>query len=338
MIYQSRPAEAITFRELFSNQATLHANGGILVGSPLIQDGIRLDGSTQYVTFPVSSLFQSLTFLTIKIEFWPDNDYDVDSVQTLCSSTSDHYYLYKDNNAANNVLGIILGGTTITTIASSTYGTYWRQLDRNVLIVSSDGITTNAWLNGAQILTADATTWIPTNPVTLYIGSKADLSGKFAGVISDVSVHHCVMVQADCSAIQDHSLFTYPNSADLWADMVTAVIDGSNDRTPDKSRRGKTILLGNGAGTGTPSFSDPGFLFDGSSNYMTLPTAPTGDFTIVTKRSEDIAPVFENDLTTRNKIATSGQFSGTLEFYGEWPYLLSPIQQADLEYRLRGIR
>ncbi|NIO75604.1 MAG: hypothetical protein GTN69_06920 [Armatimonadetes bacterium] len=339
MTYPSRPAEAVTFRELFTNPATLHANGGVLTGTPLVQNGVHLDGSTQYVTYTISSRTFYRKQIAIVTEFYPDFDYDGDINAYLYDAQSGkRYYVIKCDNSANNELYIGLGNVLVSIVAPATFGPYWRQGQRNVLVVTGEPGDVDVWLNGTQIVTGDSTSWSLKDPTTLYIGTWNLINYRFDGVITGFSVHSRRLTQADVDGIQDHSLFTYQNSADLWADMATAIVDGSNDRTPDKSRRGKTVLLGDGAGTGTPVFSDPGFLFDGSSDYMTLPTAPTGNFTVVTKRSEDLVPVFENDLTTRNKIKTAGQFDGTLEFLGEWPFLLSPIQRDDLEYRLRGIR
>jgi hypothetical protein len=335
--YPSRTAEAVVFRERFRNAATVHTNGGALVGSPLIKDGVYLTGS-EYITHPISTMLDGRRFLTIVFEFWPDTDYDEDALANLFSTTSDDYRAYKDNNTASNVLGIVLGGTSIATIASATYSGSWRVGERNVLVISSDGTTTDAWLNKTQILTADATAWTPTNPATLYTGALADGSGKLEGRATELSIQSLVMVQADVDALQDGSLFRYSNSSELWADMESAIVDGSNDRTPDRSRHGRTVLLGDGAGTGTPTFSNPGFVFDGGNDYMTLPADPTGTYTVVTKRIEDIDPVFESDLTTWTKIKTAGQFSGTLGFLAWFPFALSPIQQTDLNYLLRGIR
>jgi hypothetical protein len=333
--YPERTAEGVVFRERFTNAATVHANQGTLIGSPTVKDGLILTGS-EFATYPISSLLDGRRFLTFIFKFWPDTDYDEDALANLFSSTSEDYRVYKAANAASNVLGIVLGGTLIAEVASATYSGSWRVGERNVLVISSDGTTTDAWLNATQILTADATAWTPTDPATLYIGALAGGTGKLEGRVTELSIQDLVMIQADVSAVQSRSLFTYVNRSELWAPMRSAIVDGSNDRTPDESRYGRTILLGDGAGTGTPTFQNPGFLFDGVNDYMTLPADPTGTFTVVSKRAEDRSPVFDSDLTTWNLIDTAGQFSGTLEFLGWFPFTLSPIQQTDLDYLLRG--
>lgn len=132
-------------------------------------------------------------------------------------------------------------------------------------------------------------------------------------------------------------LFTYPNESSMYADMSTAIIDGANDRTVDKSRNGLTVLLGDGAGTGTPAWQNPGFLFDAVNDRLTLPPDPTGTFTVAWKRRNEPV-VFESDLTTWNLIKAAGGFEGLLDYLAWWPFALSPLQQADLGYQWAGGR
>lgn len=52
-VYESRSAEKVIFRELFTNASTVAVNGGTLTGSPTINNGVTLDGSTQYVSYSI---------------------------------------------------------------------------------------------------------------------------------------------------------------------------------------------------------------------------------------------------------------------------------------------
>jgi hypothetical protein len=313
-------------------------NGGETIDSPVVNNGIHLDGVTQRAIFSIGPSVFFRPEISIIIDFMPDFGATDDIGAFLVDTTNGSRFLaLKSNNANGNTIQVFLGQTLIFNILPSVYEDYWKQGERNCLIITGTTGNTIIELNGVQI-GSSSTAWAPKEPTQLFVGSSYAGINRWDGIIYSVDIRKVTLNSNDRNHIRNNTTFTYNNNADLWANMATAIIDGSNNRTPDKSRYGKTILLGDGVGTGTPNFIDPGFLFDGSSHYMTLPAAPTGDFTIVTKRSEDIAPVFENDLTTRNKIATAGQFSGTLEFYGEWPFLLSPIQQVDLEYQLRGVR
>ncbi len=339
MTYPSNPAESVVFRELFRDSASLHANGGALTGSPIVKDGIRLDGTTQHATYAIPPTTFFREEITIVTEFTPDFDYDGDLNAYLYDSESgNRYYVIKCDNSANNELYIGMGNTLVSIIAPATFGPHWRQGERNVLVVTGEPGDVDVWLNGTQIVTADSTSWTIKDPDTLYIGTWNLINFRFDGIINGFSVHDRRFTQADVDGVQDRSLYVYPNRSELWADMKTAIVDGSADRTPDKSRHGRTILLGDGAGTGSPTWTGSGFLFDGVDDYMTLPVDPSGTYTVVSKRAEDISPVFDSDLSTWNDIDTAGQFSGTLEFLAWFPFDLSPIQRTDLDHQLRGFR
>lgn len=339
MTYSSNPAEGAIFRESFVDAVSLHANGGVLTGSPVVNRGISLDGSTQHVTYEIPPETFFRREITIVTEFTPDFDFDGDINAYLYDAESgNRYYVIKCDNAANNELYIGLGNTLVSIIAPATFGPYWRQGKRNVLVVTGEPGDVDVWLNGTQIVTADSTSWSIKDPTTLYIGTWNLLNFRFDGVINRFSVHDRRFTQADVDGVQDETLYVYPNRSELWAPMRSAIVDGSSDRTPDESRYGRTVLLGDGAGTGSPTWQGNGFLFDGVNDYMTLPADPTGTYTVVSKRAEDISPVFDSDLSTWNNIKTAGQFSGTLQFLAWFPFDLSPIQRTALDHQLRGIR
>jgi hypothetical protein len=110
------------------------------------------------------------------------------------------------------------------------------------------------------------------------------------------------------------------------------------DRTLDKSPNGRVCLLGDGSTVaGIPAWQSPGFLFDGSTDYLTLPPDPTGTFTVAWKRRNE-PTVFESNLTTWNLIKAAGGFSGLLDYLAWWPFTLSPLQQADLDQSWTGGR
>jgi len=127
-------------------------------------------------------------------------------------------------------------------------------------------------------------------------------------------------------AIQAGTLFDYEQRAKLWLDMAEAIIDGANDRTLDKSRHGRHFALGDGVGTGTPDFKNPGFDFNGTTDYLTN-TASDGTYnndaqTIVIACSPDFEPggggggaryLFDSSSGARYFISHEG--GGTLLLY-----------------------
>lgn len=196
-VYPSRAAEKVLFREQFRNAADVARNGGTLVGAPVIKDGAILDGAADYTVHALAGLLSGRSILSSRLEIWPDFDYDLNDVISLFSSTSNHYRAYKHNNAGGNVLGIVLGGTLVQEIASAVWSPSWVVGGRNTLVISSNGATTDAWLNGTQILTADPTAWTPTNPANLYLGARANGTGKVDGTIHSFDFRAGLLTQAD---------------------------------------------------------------------------------------------------------------------------------------------
>ncbi|MCK5019281.1 MAG: hypothetical protein KAS32_19635 [Candidatus Peribacteraceae bacterium] len=330
--YSWRVAEQLLWRERFESPGKVAANGVTLVGAPVPSQGLPLNGTSQYGTkaFPLGLRTEFCGIL----EFLPNFAHDDGVLTYLQSSTGDTYAVYKD---AGDNLVIELGGTVIESIAAGVYGVYWLTGERNRLALSTTGTLTNAWLNGTQILTNDATGWTASPPADLVIGSSAGGGDYFDGTIYGLDYRAGLFVQADIDALESGDMFNWQNRTSLYLDLRDAVIDGTTDHTTDRSPNGHTVLLGDGAGTGRPTFEAPGLTFDDVNDYLTLPADPTGTFTVAWKRrNEDVAT--EANLTTWNKIKTAGDFGGLLDFLAVWNFSLSPIQIRDLEYAWAGGR
>lgn len=332
-LYPALPAERVQFRERFRDPATVVRNGGTLVGSPVIKNGATFDGTTDYLSYVISSFVLASAQITFVVEFTPhftpaDTEYRV-----LVDTNSNWYRIYKDTNGD---LTIKFNNVEVGDYASGAYGSYWKTNERNIIVISGETGSTKTWLNG-NLLGTDASAWTPGPSSPLYVGAFFNATGHFDGTIYSVSIHRGLWDQQDVDALQDGSLFRYRNRTSLWLDMAEAIIDGSSDHTLDKSRNGSTVLLGDGAGTGTPTWESPGFTFDGVNDYLILSADPTGTFTVAWKRRGEVVN-FESDLTTWNLIKASGSFTGLLDYLAWWPFTLSSIQQRDLEQAWAGGR
>ncbi|KKN87427.1 hypothetical protein LCGC14_0258820 [marine sediment metagenome] len=336
-VYPSRAAERTIFLERFRNPADVARNGGTLVGNPtfLSGGGVRLDGAADAATFAIGATELAVPEISFDCRFTPGFAVDDSANHYLYdSSASNRYAVVKD---ILNQLNITLGDLSVQAILLGDYQAYWLTNEENRLIVSSNGTLTNVWLNGTQILTNDSTAWTVKYPTVLTVGSRYSGIQFFEGAMHSLAIRARLLTQADVDAIESGRLWTYPNESTLYADMSTAIIDGVADRTLDRSRNGLTVLLGNGTGTGTPAWQNPGFLFDAVNDLLTLPADPTGTFTVAWKRRNE-ATVFESDLTTWNLIKVGGGFTGLLDYLAWWPFTLSPLQQVDLNYQWAGGR
>ncbi len=262
--------KAVKDFDLTSATKVAEQNGTITGNPTFSRAGINLDGTSDYVTYNIQNTLFAHAKISIVIEFTPDFAFNEDAFRYLIDSTDgNRYSFFKNNNAGSNTLQLNLNDTTIATIASGTYSSFWKQNQRNVIVISGTTGATNVWLNGNQILTADATVWNSGTPTEFYVGSRFSASSLFDGEIHSISIYNDLLTGDEAQALYDNSLFNFQNKSDVWLDMKTQSSDDTNDITKDKSGQGNDFLIGDGSTANTqPSFSNPGFDFDGSSDYM----------------------------------------------------------------------
>lgn len=181
---------------VFRSAADEVAKGGVISGTPVINHGAPLNGTTDYITYPLNGQL-NLGTVSIQVEFWPDFAATDDVTRALCGDSSDDYAIIKQNNAASNVLDIYLGGTLIVSVPSATYASLWSVGVRNLLTVSGTTGATNAWLNGTQILTADATAWAATSTTTLVAGALNGGASKFEGKLARLHYFNALLTSGE---------------------------------------------------------------------------------------------------------------------------------------------
>lgn len=215
-VYPSRAAERVVFRELFTDYASVHRNGGTLIGSPTVKDGVTLDGSTQYVTYGESGRLAS-PVISFVAEFVPTFSPD-DSVAHFIfdSPTAERYALVK---SSSDQLQVVLGGQFIGGIVYSSWSAYWRAGERNTIVVASESGDTDMWLNGNKIMDGDVSIWTPKHPQSFRIGAPSVGLGYFSGVIHSVSAHSRRFTAQDVAALEAGTLWTYQNRALCYFDM-----------------------------------------------------------------------------------------------------------------------
>jgi hypothetical protein len=242
-VYPSRTAEKVSFRELFRNAADVHRNGGTLVGAPKVKDGVILNGVDQYAIHAVGATDLSVQDLSIVVEFSPATAWD-DNAESFILDTQANPDRFAVRKTASNTLRIYLGGVIITSVPGTTFGPHWRQNQFNRLVISSTGASTDAWLNGAQILTADASVWPVVYPTQVIAGTDYGTAFFFDGTIYCVDFRAGLLTQGDVDALEAGRLFNYQNRANLWLDMAeaTARADRNTELLNDGDMEAPTVL------------------------------------------------------------------------------------------------
>jgi len=177
------------------------AKHGVIGGTPTVKRGLTLNGTTDYIAYALQSHFNAATELSVTCVFNPDfaaddgNEHDVfDTVP------STHYRVSK---TAGSTLKIRFGNVNIQDIPYVDFGAYWLVGRTNALTIASNGTTTDAWLNDAQILTADPTAWTPTTPTALEVGRRSTNLYFFDGKIYMLKFYENVFTQIIHDALCD---------------------------------------------------------------------------------------------------------------------------------------
>lgn len=200
-VYQSRAAERTLWKEEFTNPAKVAANGGVLTGAPTVDHGLELDGTTQLVGYPAAFL-GGRQEINIIIEFKPNFAWNEDVRRHLVGSTVGQEYSVERRAAGVGSPLVIYLGNFVVGITSAAYSPYWRQDEINALVISSDGVTIDVWLNAFQVATAVALAWTPKYPTDLYIGAHSPGGGRFFdGTIYSVDFRAGLLTQSDVTAM-----------------------------------------------------------------------------------------------------------------------------------------
>jgi hypothetical protein len=247
LVPNTLPAERFfgcSFSEKFRDATAVGRNLGTLFGSPTVNNGVTLNGTSQYVKHWILHELRngSLSFV---LEFIPDFEHDDGINHYLYSSTNDDYLVLK---RSNNGLLIKFGGIGITTISSGGYGPEWIKDGRNVLVICSQSGSTNAWLNGTQVLTGAATAWTPTDVDSLYIGTDSvQTAGRyFGGVFKSFKIFNTILSADDAVKYYDGTICDYRSQALVHLSMFSAQHDPTNVRTLDISGNGHNATFGDG--------------------------------------------------------------------------------------------
>lgn len=261
--YPQRPSQRVLIKEGFINDDYFTDNGGVKYNTPTIDNGITLNGTTQYAEVPGIAL-RNEEEVTVIVEFTPDFDYDED-VRRAFYCTDDAglaFYSYKNDNAGSNALVARFGETSAINIAGSVYGAFWNVGEKNVLVFTSDGTTngSDAWLNGTQILTAGGSSWSSSGDVgNLEVGRVPTTGWYFDGTINSVEFRKGTITDGGATDIYEADAFREIDAEkmELFLPLRSHFDDSGNEITSNLG----TILNGNitwgsGLGAGEPTLLD----------------------------------------------------------------------------------
>jgi hypothetical protein len=306
------------FRETFSTEA-LVSNNWTLVGSPILSNGLVLNGTTQYARVGLPESFNA-SFLTIVVRFTPNFAHD-DSVAHYVFDVNPTGDYYVEKTAAN-ALELTLGNTAIVSVAAANYGAYWYENLPNILVITGTTADTSIWLNGFEIVSADATAWTPTTTSQFTIGGTHAGGSLFEGTIHEILFGKLLLDDTSCQQLTKGYLL--PRLNDSVSVLTLPMNDvkvnaGGASYTPIEGTTSETEALLGSDGL-TPSemptlLSGGGFSFDGG-DFITI--ADAAEFSFI-----DGAGDLPFSICIYFKTGTPGNTAGIIGKYtdsnsGEW--------------------
>jgi hypothetical protein len=275
----STPAERqrkCSFAERFDGPAEVARNGGVPTGSVTwVNNGLQLNTTTSYVEYSTRSANanQPWTVYGGVVEFTPTFAPDDGLSHYLVSTSANSYGVYKHSASS---LRVLVGGTQVISAAIAEYSAYWKINEVNRLAWACINASSYLYLNGTLIKFSN-TAWTAAAITSFTIGASAN---SFVGIIHSVKIFTSAstaqnLTTRDLEVLSAGTTYTYWQSATCIMDGMAANYDIANYRHLDLSGNGNHVLLGNGAGTGTPTkLSTQGYNFvSASSQYMSVPLA-----------------------------------------------------------------
>ena len=259
-------ARGCVFAERFESQAFAESNGATIVGTPTFSPvtGVDIDPGTDELYYTVDPTIFNHDPISVVIVFYPDFDYTENAIRYLYDTGATTYHVLKTNDAGNHGLEIRIGGSMNVVVPEGTYGPYWRQGERNTLVISGTTGDTSAWLNKQLIIDADATAWTGDDETELTFGINFSDTYHFDGVIESFQVYHAQLTAGESDDFSDCSTYTWENRATAHYQMRLQDHDATNTTTIDSTGKAGDLTLVHAPVKTTAH----GYDFDGTNDYL----------------------------------------------------------------------
>lgn len=159
----------------FRNAHDEVAKGGTIYGTPTINHGLPLNGTTDYINYFLNNQL-AVSPLSSNFVFNPNFEADDDIRHRIIDGVGTRPILEKrEGGGAANALYMYAGNATvILTSALAVYQQYWRVDSNNLLTVIADATGNNkAYLNGNQIASSSTVWTVQSISSSLLIGQAS---------------------------------------------------------------------------------------------------------------------------------------------------------------------
>jgi len=314
----------LRFCETFENATEVVNNGGVITGSPVVNNGATLDGINDYIISAIDNLNYA-NGLSYEFKFIPNFAKNDNVFRHIFDTEAlSRYYIFRDANS--NIL-FNVGNLNITVIYADYQG-YWNDFEENTISFKADSSTGKIYLNNNEIKSFSTTSWNKSSPSQIVLGARnTTFASKFDGTIISSKWFNKALTAQELANYYNNTIFKYEESTEVNLPMGLAQHDPDNDRALDMSGNGNNATV-----NGCVKLQKRGYSFDGVDDYFSdLPTL-SGDYTVCVFVDNKVE--FYNTNTVYNSITTSGAFAGNLQGLTVYNILLTDMQKADIKSKL----
>ena len=240
--------DGVIFSESFISLALVAANGGVPTGSPVIKNGVTLNGTTQDVTF--SKSIKNIKSIVIKINI---------------TALDQYIFGFADGVYVELTSGGALYGNGIT---SPTYYV--------------NGVATSSISTGEKMLVVTTNTAISTTSLTVGKVLDGGDTGYGAGIIKDIRLYPSVLSAEDAKDLYEQDTVSELDRPIINFPFRSWYYNGSGIAVTDNigSLKG-TATLGDGTTTTTfPTQLSPKGVSNDGDDYFTKAVSLNGTYTI----------------------------------------------------------
>lgn len=266
-------ARGLVFEERFDSATSIALNGGTVSSGTLQykQDYGAYLTDSQYIQYALKVQPTSTTLWSAVVDFVPafaSTDGSVHWFFNIAGTTG----IYKNSD---NSLRLRHGGIDIIIAASATYGAYWKELGRNVIVAAACNTGWNLYLNGVSI----GSSVIGSRPGVLATSIQVSTStagSRFVGWIRSLKLFKHLSAAARLSASEavdyyQNSVLNAGNKASVLLPLDIASHDVANSVTRDRTANGYNFMFGDGVTPTTfpTKLSTVGYSLDGGDYFST---------------------------------------------------------------------
>lgn len=262
------PAErqrGLIFCEKFESEAEVIRNGGVVNGTPEIDNGAVFNGTTDYIVSQTNFMINNeFSFMCL---FTPDFAKDEGVARYICDAENTaRYYFYHQSN--NNMA--VLVSNNYHVIPYDDYKDYWIDFGENLIVSTGNSSGFKVYLNG-HVIADIVIAVLLLSPSFIVVGSRNNGVTFFKGTIHAIRFFSQILTPEEVLDYYNNSVFNYEKDSVLSLPMGLAQHDLSNNRTFDVSGNNNHATFGDGV---TPStFPEKiaerhGYEFDGVDDYL----------------------------------------------------------------------